>query len=105
MKILITGGKSAQSLKAVNAYPEAQIVLADYGEVPSFPSARYQFISLGGRNDDVVAHHLLTVCLDYDVNALLPLHQFEVNEIIKSETLFQEFNIQVFKPEPEQIIR
>ena len=104
MKILITGGKSAQSLKLIKTFADDNIVLADYGDVPSFPSARYYFISLGQRNDEIIAHNLLNYCLNEGVDAVLPLHEFEVNEISKSQVLFEEFNIQVLLPKEDQII-
>ncbi len=104
MKILITGGKSAQSLKLIKTFADDNIVLADYGDVPSFPSARYYFISLGQRNDEIIAHNLLNHCLNEGVDAVLPLHEFEVNEISKSQVLFEEFNIKVLLPQEDQII-
>ena len=105
MKILITGGKSAQALKLLNTFQDDQIILADYGEVPNFPSARYQFISLGERNDEVVAHNLLTISLDQAVDAILPLYDFEVKEVIKSKVLFEEFHVEIMEPEQQQIIK
>lgn len=95
MKILITGGKSARALKMLNQYSGDEVLLADYGEVPSFSSAKYRFLSLGERNDDILAHHLLTFCLDQGVEAILPVYDFEAAEITKSIVLFEEFNIQV----------
>lgn len=104
MKILITGGKSAQSLKLVKTFADDNIVLADYGDMPSIPSARYYFISLGERNDEIIAHNLLNHCLNEGVDAVLPLHEFEIADIAKSKVLFEEFNIQVLMPENDQII-
>ncbi|ETZ23543.1 hypothetical protein [Pedobacter sp. V48] len=104
MKILITGGKSAQSLKLIKTFADDNIVLADYGDMPSFPSARYYFISLGARNDEIIAHNLLNHCLNEGVDAVLPLHEFEIADILKSKVLFEEFNIHVLMPEKDQII-
>lgn len=104
MKILITGGKSAHALKMVRVFADDEIVLADYGDMPSFPSARYHFISLGERNDDIIAHNLLNYCLNEGVDAILPLHVFEINEIAKSTVLFEEFNIRVLMPDADHVI-
>lgn len=104
MKILITGGKSVQALKLVAAYENDTVLLADYGEVPSFPSAKYQFLSLGERNDDVIAHNLLNYCLDLEVDAIVPLHAFEIDQVAKAAVLFEEFNIQVLIPEATKVI-
>jgi hypothetical protein len=105
LKILITGGKSIQALKLVKAYPNDEVILADYGGMPSFPSTTYRFSSLGAQNNDVIAHNLLTICLDEAVNAIIPLHQFEADEVLKSIVLFEEFNISVISPMSDQVIR
>jgi len=104
MKILITGGKSVQALKLVAAYVNDIVIMADYGEVPVFPSAKYQFVSLGERNDEIIAHNLLNHCLDLEVNAIVPLHAFEIDQLAKASVLFEEFNIQVLIPESNHII-
>ncbi|WP_316789865.1 hypothetical protein [Pedobacter frigoris] len=99
MKILITGGKSVQALKLVDRFAGDTVILADYGEAPSFPSTKYFFISLGERNDDVIAHNLLNHCLNEAVDAILPLNAFEKEEVLKSSVLFKEFNIDVLTPD------
>ena len=104
MKILITGGLSAQAQKMLSVLAENIIVLADYGDVPLFPSAKYQFISLGERNDDIISHNLLNHCLNEAVDAILPLYAFELAEVAKSAVLFEEFNIRVLTPEAAQVI-
>ncbi|MNY29972.1 hypothetical protein D3C86_1640490 [compost metagenome] len=104
MKILITGGKSVQALKLAAAYAHDAIILADYGDVPHFPSTKYSFLSLGERNDDIIAHNLLNHCLNEGVDAILPLYPFEIAEIGKSTVLFEEFNIHVLMPEHSQVI-
>jgi len=103
MKILITAGKSVQALKLLAAYPTDTIVLADYGEVPLFPSEKYTFLSLGERNDDITAHNLLSHCLNEGVDAIVPLYDFELAEVIKSKILFEEFNIHVLTPDDTQV--
>lgn len=104
MKILITGGKSIQALKIKNTFNDSYVVLADYGDAPQFPSDNYCFISIGERNDTIIAHNLLTICLDQAVDTLMPLYDFEIEEVIKSSVLFQEFNINILVPEKGQVI-
>lgn len=98
MKILITGGKSALALKMVKAFTSHQIILADYGEMPSFSSSAYKFISLGEKNEDTIAHTLLNNCLDEEIDLILPLHAFEVVAMAKAKVLFSEFNIDIVLP-------
>lgn len=98
MKILLTGGKSAVALKLSKAFTNDQVVLADYGDVPVFASKDYAFISIGVKNEDVLAHNLLNVCLNENVDAVLPIHSFEVEALAKAEVLFNEFNITLLLP-------
>lgn len=95
MRILITGGKSAQAIKQANQFENDSIILADYGDMPSFPSARFKFLSLGERNDDIIAHNLLNHCLNEGADAILALKDFEMIELQKSAVLFNEFNIEI----------
>ncbi|EDM36146.1 hypothetical protein PBAL39_19724 [Pedobacter sp. BAL39] len=99
MKILITGGKSAAAFKLIKAFSQDQVILGDYGDVPSFASAAYTMISFGERNDDITAHQLLNVCLDRQVELLIPIHYFEVAAVSRSMVLFEEFGIRVLLPE------
>jgi dTDP-4-dehydrorhamnose reductase len=98
MRILITGGKSAMAFKLLKEFKEDEVIMADYGEMPQFPSKEYQFISLGIQNQDTIAHTLLTSCLDNAVNAILPVNDFEIEAVVKSRILFEEFDIQVLTP-------
>lgn len=95
MRILITGGKSAQALKQAKQFTSESIILADYGDMPSFPSVTYKFLSLGERNDDIIAHNLLNHCLNEAADAILALNDFETEELQKSSVLFKEFNIEI----------
>lgn len=98
MKILITGGKSAVALKLLKAFEGDRIVLADYGDMPSFSSTAGQFISLGEKNEDTLAHTLLNNCLDQNIDLILPLHHFEILAIAKANILFNEFNVSILLP-------
>ena len=99
MKTLITGGKSAQALKILKAFTNDQVLLGDYGDMPSFASAQYQFVSLGEKNEETIAHTLLNACLDQQADRLLPLYQFELEAVMRSAILFEEFNIHVLLPD------
>lgn len=101
MKILITGGTSVTALKLCNALAGHHIILGDYGQVPNIKSAAYTMVSLGDKNEDTIAHNLLNSCLDNDVDAILPLQNFEVEPLSKSEVLFDEFNIKLLLPKRE----
>jgi hypothetical protein len=99
LRTLITGGKSAQALKLLKAFSGDQVILGDYGDMPAIVSAQYQLVDLGPRNDDTIAHNLLNACLDQEADRLLPIYDFELEAVIKSAVLFEEFNIHVLLPD------
>jgi len=98
LKVLITGGKSATALKLLKAFVRDEVVLADYGDVPALSSANYQLISLGQKNEEILAHNLLNVCLDNNIDVILPLHYFEIESLAKAGILFNEFNVTIVLP-------
>lgn len=98
MKILITGGKTVTALKLTKAFEGSEVVLGDYGDIPRFATNAYSFVALGVWNADVLAHNLLTKCLDYGVDMLVPLYEAEINALAKSLVLFEEFGLNVLLP-------
>lgn len=103
MKILITGAKSATALKLFKAFDQHQVLFADYGEIPAFMPKDYQLESLGQKNQDTLAHVLLSFCLDHGIEAVLPLYVQEIDAVSKANILFNEFGIEILLPKPEQI--
>jgi hypothetical protein len=103
LKILITGGKSATALKLIKAFDQHEVMFADYGEIPAFLPKDYQLKSLGKKNEDTLAHVLLSFCLDYGIEAILPLYEQEIIAVSKANTLFNEFGIEILLPEAERI--
>jgi hypothetical protein len=103
LKILITAGTTATALKLRSAFEGEVIIFGDYGEVPNISSSLYTLVSMGSWNAEVLAHNLLTKCLDYGVDAVLPLYELEIEAISKSLVLFEEFGLKVFLPEPGQL--
>ncbi len=105
LKILITGGNSSTALKLLKAFKAYNVILADYGDVPSFSSTNYHFKTLGVKNEDTIAHTLLNNCLDEGIDVILPLHNFEIEAVAKAEILFNEFNIEVLLPKADDLGR
>lgn len=103
MKLLITGGTALAPLKLLKAFEQYEIILADYGEVPMLNSKAYQMMSLGTKNEEIVAHNLLSTCLDRGITTVLPLRAFEIVALAKSKVLFGEFDIQVLLPDDEDL--
>lgn len=98
MKLLITGGKSAAWLKLLRHFKDDEVFIADYGDVPVFPSKAYRFISLGPENRDTTAHSLLAFCLDHEFDGIVPVYGFEIDALASSCRLFEEYGIRVLLP-------
>jgi len=103
LKILITGGNNAKTMKLLKAFPGHFIVLADYGDVPAMFAKNYAFSSLGKLNKDSIAHILLNFCITESIDSIIPLHHFEVEPIAKSAVLFSEYGIDVLLPHFDQL--
>ncbi|RZL34865.1 MAG: hypothetical protein EOP00_30825, partial [Pedobacter sp.] len=103
MKILITGGNNAKTMKLLKAFPGHFILLGDYGDVPAIFTESYAFSSLGKLNKDSIAHILLNFCITESIDSIIPLHHFEVEPIAKSAVLFGEYGIDVLLPHFDQL--
>lgn len=103
MKLLITGGTAIAALKLLKAFENREAVLADYGTVPMLRSAAYQMISLGKKNEEIVAHNILNICLDEGIATVLPLYSFEVAALAKAKVLFGEFGIHILLPDDQAL--
>ncbi|MCY1542217.1 hypothetical protein D9M68_779550 [compost metagenome] len=86
------------ALKLSKVFDQHQVILADYGEIPHISTAKYSLLSLGSRNENTLAHQLLTCCLDEGVEMIIPLHEFELSPLQSAALLFEEFNIHLALP-------
>lgn len=103
LKILITGGNNAKTLKLLKAFPGHFVLLADYGDVPGILTEQYGFASLGALNKDSIAHILLNFCITESIDSIIPLHDYEIEPLAKSAVLFNEYGIQVLLPSLEKV--
>ncbi|WP_316803621.1 hypothetical protein [Pedobacter nototheniae] len=103
MKILITGGNNAKTLKLLKAFPNHFVLLADYGDVPGILTEEYGFASLGALNKESIAHILLNFCITESIDSIIPLHDYEIEPLAKSAVLFGEYGIQVLLPSLEKL--
>ncbi len=87
----------------MKAFPSHFVLLADYGEVPAILTESYAFKSLGDLNRDSIAHILLNFCITEGIDAVLPLHDYEVEPLAKSSVLFDEYGVGVLTPPAEEL--
>ncbi|MBV2226219.1 MULTISPECIES: hypothetical protein [Sphingobacterium] len=101
-KLLITFGTRplAQRLsKMLNN--QFEVIFATSEEVPSFLEANFKKIPTAA--NPTYAHELLKLCLDKEVNYLLPLGLNEINVLAESKILFEEYGIQLLSPSKEAL--
>ncbi|MCO5934835.1 hypothetical protein NAF17_04730 [Mucilaginibacter sp. RB4R14] len=89
MKVLITSATSAQAHKLKNTLTRDEVVLGDFNEFPSFMG----IIKLPNPANDTYAHEMLTLSLDNGFKNIYLLNKQELDVLILSEQLFNEYNI------------
>lgn len=105
MKVLITAALSARAYQVKRLFdPEAcQILLADSQDIPDFMLKAGQIIRIPAGDSAVFTHELLKLCLDQQINVLLPLRAKELQPLAQARTLFDEYGIEVLVPGIEEI--
>lgn len=101
-KMLITFGTRplAQRLsKILNTHFE--IIFATSEEVPSFLSANYNTIPTAA--NPTFAHELLKLCLDKQIDFLLPLGLAEINALTEAKILLEEYGTKLLSPSKEEL--
>jgi len=99
-KLLITFGTRplAQRLsKMLNNTFQIQFATAE--EVPSFLAANYNKIPTG--INPTYAHELLKLCLDKEIDFILPLGLSEIQTLAEAQVLFEEYGVEVLSPDKE----
>jgi hypothetical protein len=91
VKILITSAASVQAHKLKTTLTTEQVVLGDFNDFPSFMG----IIKLPNPGTDTYAHEMLTLCLDNSFDTVYLLNKQEINVLILSEQLFNEYNINI----------
>lgn len=95
MNILITAGLGLKSIKLGKLLKLHSVTLADFGDLSTINVSNITFKSLGKKNEDSLAHQLLTACLDVNATLLIPLNKDEIESCKVAIPLFEEFGIQV----------
>lgn len=101
-KLLITFGTRplAQRLYKILA-PHFQIIFATSEEVPTFLAANYQKIPTGV--NPTFAHEALKLCLDNQIDCILPLGLSEIQSLSSANVLFEEYGIHILAPNQENL--
>ncbi|MDN5288424.1 MAG: hypothetical protein JWR38_4698 [Mucilaginibacter sp.] len=69
--------------------------MGDYLDLPDFMLKPGKLIRLPDPNSASYTHEMLTLCLDMDIEAVYLFREQETELLLKSETLFNEYNIKI----------
>lgn len=91
MKALITCATSAQAHKFKALLTSDEVVLGDFKDFPAFMG----IIKLPNPASDTYAHEMLTLSLDNGFKKIYLLDKQELDVLILSKTLFNEYDIKI----------
>ncbi|MBD1392024.1 hypothetical protein [Mucilaginibacter glaciei] len=93
MKILITSATAAEAHKLKGKLINNEVLLGDHADLPAF--MRSNIIKLPNPATDTYAHEMLTLSLDMEIEALYLLQGQELEILLRSEVLFNEYHINI----------
>lgn len=100
--LLITFGSSSLAQRVGNLLKDRFAVnYATSAAVPAFMENRFSKIPEGFH--PTFAHELLTLCLDQDMQFVLPLGRSEIQTLAETKQLFQEYGIALWCPDREEL--
>ncbi|MES2267167.1 MAG: hypothetical protein V4520_10420 [Bacteroidota bacterium] len=91
MKVLITSATSAGAHKLKATLANDEVVLGDFNDFPAFMG----IIKLPNPASDTYAHEMLTLSLDNGFDTIYLLNKQELDVLLLSEQLFNEYNINI----------
>ncbi|MCL7988136.1 hypothetical protein M8998_09330 [Sphingobacterium sp. lm-10] len=95
--ILLTYGTRPIAQRIAKALsPHHSIVLASNEEIPTVLSNTYK--SIPNPANPVFAHEILKLCLDKNIDLVLPLGVAEIEVLSASIILFEEYGITILRP-------
>lgn len=96
-KLLITYGTRPLAQRLAKQWKDKfELHYATSEEVPSFLQATYPQIPTGV--NPTFAHELLKLCLDQQIDFVLPLGESEINALAEAKQLFEEYDITAIVP-------
>ncbi len=100
MKVMISGAQHLAAFKIQNKLKaKFEVLLGDYGDVPTIGGQESPIISLGDFQEHTLAHQILKRCLDLDIQMYIPLYQKEWAALERSRLLFAEYGISLICPD------
>lgn len=95
MSVLITAASSASAHKLKNKLNRAEVTLGDHAELPDFMLKNMGLVKLPNPSSPSYQHEMLTLCLDAGISEIHALTATELNLLMQSELLFNEYGITI----------
>lgn len=104
-RILITFGTRPLALRITkrlnNRY---EVIYASSEEIPDLLLKSGNYFRIPSGLLPTFAHEMLKLCLDQQIDLLLPLGVFELKSLTESKTLFEEYGVAVLAPDKEVLV-
>lgn len=103
MAVLITGAASAAAFRIRRMLEFDEVIFADHLDLPQAIFKETRFINIPGGNSASYAHQLLKICLDNQIEFILPLRLVELRPLSEAKILFEEYGIKVVVPDTQAL--
>ncbi|WP_257669066.1 hypothetical protein [Parapedobacter tibetensis] len=100
-KVLITQGTRpfAQRVARELSSPKQQVLFGSADEVPDVLLRTGNYLRIPHPSMPVFVHELLKICLDSEVDILIPMGKNELYPLAKARPLFAEYGVEVWVPD------
>src|SRR5690606_12983397 len=97
-KILLTGGMSAFVQRVAKLFPDDHLIFADSHPIPAPLLQSGIYWAIPSPSKSSFAHEILKLCLDHNINIMVPFRKEELMPMAESKLLFEEYGIVTFLP-------
>jgi len=95
MFTLITAASTSLAYQLKNSLKSESILLGDYLELPEFLVASGKMLRLPDPQSSSYTHQILALCLDKNIDTVYALRKPEIELLIASKQLFNEYGITI----------
>lgn len=101
-KVLITQGTQPFAQRVARQLQEGCLIaFGAADEMPDVLLRSGNYVNLPNIKSPAYVHGMLKVCLDLQVNILIPLGKHELGRLVEVKALFKEYGIEVLSPEQQ----
>ena len=95
MFTLITAANTSSAYQLKNSLNGENVLLGDYLELPEFLVKSGKMLSLPNPQNSSYTHQILALCLDKNIDTVYALRKQEIDLLLASKQLFNEYGITI----------